>query len=128
MQAFLLNHPGFAVSLIVLLGIGSQWIANRLGLPSILVLLTTGFLVSPAGFGILLPEKLLGNDDMFFALISLSVAVILFEGGLTLNVHSLRGAAEGVRRLIFPGAPLGWLFEGTGHASFAVLIFLPWQS
>lgn len=120
MQAFLLNHPGFAVSLIVLLGIGSQWIANRLGLPSILVLLTTGFLVSPAGFGILLPEKLLGNDDMFFALISLSVAVILFEGGLTLKMDELREIATPLYALIFVGGLLtlslatlaGWALLG----------------
>jgi NhaP-type Na+/H+ or K+/H+ antiporter len=44
-------------------------------------------------------------------MISLAVAVILFEGGLTLNLHSLRDAAVGVKRLVFIGAPLGWLMS-----------------
>ncbi|PKP79326.1 MAG: sodium:proton exchanger, partial [Alphaproteobacteria bacterium HGW-Alphaproteobacteria-2] len=42
-------------------------------------------------------------------MVSIAVAVILFEGGLTLNFQSLRGAAEGVWRLVIIGAPLGWL-------------------
>jgi NhaP-type Na+/H+ or K+/H+ antiporter len=42
-------------------------------------------------------------------MISIAVAIILFEGGLTLNFHSLQDSVKGVRRLVFIGAPLGWL-------------------
>src|SRR5690606_27115830 len=42
-------------------------------------------------------------------MISIAVAVILFEGGLTLSLRALQDAAKGVRRLVFIGAPLGWL-------------------
>ena len=53
-----------------------QWIAWRLRLPAILFLLLAGMLVGP-GLGLLSPDKLFG--DMLFPIVSLAVAVILFE-------------------------------------------------
>jgi NhaP-type Na+/H+ or K+/H+ antiporter len=44
-------------------------------------------------------------------MISIAVAIILFEGGLTLTMHNLRDAAKGVTRLVVIGAPLGWLLS-----------------
>ncbi|MCB1885734.1 MAG: sodium:proton antiporter, partial [Geminicoccaceae bacterium] len=41
-----------------------------------------------------------------------AVAVILFEGGLQLNFHELRDAGNGVGRLVFLGAPIGWGLGG----------------
>ena len=35
------------ITLILFLGIGSQWLASRLRLPSILLLLVVGFVVGP---------------------------------------------------------------------------------
>ncbi|MGY9050525.1 MAG: cation:proton antiporter, partial [Rhodobacterales bacterium] len=49
--------------------------------------------------------------DIMSPIIAIAVAIILFEGGLTLNFRSLRDAAVGVRRLILIGAPLGWLLS-----------------
>ena len=64
-----------------------QWLAWRLRLPAILFLLIAGILLGPY-LGFLNPDALLG--DMFFPIVSLAVAVILFEGSLTLKFSELK--------------------------------------
>ena len=98
--------PEMAVALVGVLGGGAQWLAWRLRLPGIVLLLAAGLIVGPLA-GIFVPARDLG--PIVQPLVALAVAVILFEGGLTLSFHGLRGAAEGVRRLVFLGAPLGWI-------------------
>ena len=100
--------PVMAFALVGALGVGSQWLAWRLRMPAIVLMLAAGLLVGP-GLGLFDPARDIG--PLMKPMISVAVAIILFEGGLTLNLHSLRGAAEGVRRLVFLGAPLGWLFS-----------------
>ncbi|WP_102110083.1 cation:proton antiporter [Oceaniglobus roseus] len=100
--------PVAALALVGVLGVGSQWLAWKLRLPAIVLMLAAGILVGPA-FGLFDPDRDIG--PLTGPMISLAVAVILFEGGLTLNLHSLRDAAEGVKRLVFIGAPLGWLLS-----------------
>ena len=75
-----------AISSIPVLGILTHWISWRLKVPTILLLLIVGFLVGPV-FGFLNPDVLL--QDMLFPIVSLSVAIILFEGGLSLKVSDL---------------------------------------
>ncbi len=95
-----------AFALVGALGVGSQWVAWKLRMPAIVLMLLAGVLAGPV-FGLFDPQRDIG--PLTAPMISLAVAVILFEGGLTLNFHSLRDAAEGVRRLVLIGAPLGWL-------------------
>jgi NhaP-type Na+/H+ or K+/H+ antiporter len=88
--------------LLILVGIGilsliSQWLAWRLRVPAILFLLSAGVALGPVT-GVLDPDELFG--DLLFPFISLSVAVILFEGSLTLNREEIRGHGLVVRRLI----------------------------
>jgi len=99
-------NPVEAIALIGALGVGAQWIAWRLHLPAIVLMLAAGLIVGPA-LGILDPARDIG--DLVQPMVSVSVAIILFEGGMTLNLHALRDAAKGVRRLVLVGAPLGWL-------------------
>ncbi|MGR3757461.1 MAG: cation:proton antiporter [Tranquillimonas sp.] len=101
-------NPVAAFALVGALGVGSQWLAWRLRMPAIVLMLLAGLLAGPV-FGIFDPARDIG--PLTGPIISLAVAVILFEGGLTLNLASLRDAAEGVRRLVFIGAPLGWLLS-----------------
>ena len=90
---------------ILLLGIGAQWLAWRLRLPSILLLLLCGFVVGPfTGQRLVDPDTLLGESLLPF--VSLAVAIILFEGGLTLRFRELREARRAVFSLILLGAPL----------------------
>lgn len=98
--------PILAFALVGLLGVGSQWLAWRLRLPAIVLMLSAGILAGPVT-GLFVPARDIG--PLVQPMISLAVAVILFEGGLSLNLRELRDAADGVTRLIFIGAPLGWL-------------------
>jgi NhaP-type Na+/H+ or K+/H+ antiporter len=72
---------------IFILGIIAQWMAWRLRLPSILLLLAAGLAIGP-GFGILKPDDLFG--DLLLPLVSLAVAVILYDGGMNLRFRELR--------------------------------------
>ena len=88
------------------LGIVAQWIAIRVQLPSILLLLLSGFLIGPV-FNFLQPDHLLGN--MLFPFISLSVAIILFEGGLSLRISDLKQTGTTISKLIFLGGLISWI-------------------
>ncbi len=98
--------PVLGFALVGALGVGSQWLAWRLRMPSIVLMLLAGLIVGPV-LGLLDPAAQFG--DMLGPVIAIAVAIILFEGGMTLNFHSLRDAATGVKRLVALGAPLGWL-------------------
>ncbi|MEZ5301745.1 MAG: sodium:proton antiporter [Verrucomicrobiales bacterium] len=89
------------LALIAALGIGSQWIAWRLKLPSILFLLASGFLAGPI-MGWLDPDAMLG--DLLMPLVSVSVGLILYEGGLSLKFSELRETGAVVRNLVTIGA------------------------
>lgn len=100
---------GPTLALIVGAGMAAQWIAWRTQLPSIIALLIAGLTLGPVT-GLLEPDELLG--DTLFPLVSLSVALILFEGGLDLPPRELRNTGTAVRRLISIGAIItgvvGW--------------------
>ncbi|MBB2494575.1 cation:proton antiporter [Aquipseudomonas ullengensis] len=97
----------------ILLGIGgigaaalaSQWLAWRLRLPAILFLLISGILAGPL-LGWLDPSALFG--ELLFPLVSLSVALILFEGSLTLQLSEWREIGSVVKRLVTIGALSTW--------------------
>jgi NhaP-type Na+/H+ or K+/H+ antiporter len=100
------QHILLGLAGIVALGIAAQWLAWRLRIPSILMLLTFGIVVGPV-------TKLLSPDDLFGPLlpplVSLAVAVILFEGGLSLKVRELRAIGGDLLRLTTIGALVTWL-------------------
>ncbi len=102
------------LALIIILGIMALWLAWRLRLPSILLLLIFGFIAGPVT-GFLKPDELFG--DLLLPVVSLSVAIILFEGGLNLRITELRQTGGVVRNLITVGVLLTWLI-GTGAAYF----------
>ena len=94
------------ISLIALLSIACQWIAWWARLPAILFLLCCGIIIGP-GLGILEPDRLFG--DLLFPFVSLSVAIILFEGSLTLKLEEIRELRSVVRNLITVGALVTWI-------------------
>jgi NhaP-type Na+/H+ or K+/H+ antiporter len=115
-----------AFALVGALGVGAQWVAWRLKLPAIVLMLAVGLLVGPV-LGIFDPARDIGS--VVQPLIALAVAVILFEGGLTLELHKLGDARQGVMRLVIIGAPLGWalstaaLYYGAGLGWEASCVF-----
>ncbi|MBY6063549.1 cation:proton antiporter [Pseudidiomarina sediminum] len=95
-----------ALALIGVLSILCQWSAWRLKIPAILPLLLVGMAVGP-GFGWLQPDAVFG--DVLFPLVSLSVAIILFEGSLTLKIEEIRGHGRMVTHLVSIGMLVTWL-------------------
>ena len=83
--------PVVYLALVLALGILAQWLAWRLKLPSILILLAFGFGLSITT-GAQIDAYLGGETDTLLAVVSLFVAVILFEGGLTLKFSELKQA------------------------------------
>ncbi len=90
----------YAIAAIGLLGLTCQWIAWWLRLPAILFLLLVGILLGPV-LGWLHPDVLFGN--LLIPFIQLSVAIILFEGSLTLNFRQIPHQQKVVRNLITVG-------------------------
>lgn len=88
-----------------LAGAASQWLAWWVKLPAILFLLLTGILAGPV-LGLLDPDALFG--DLLLPIVSLAVAVILFEGSLTLRFEEIRGLEQVVRRLVSIGLLATW--------------------
>lgn len=96
----------FIIIIIITLGISSQWVAWRFQLPAIVVMAFTGLLIGPV-FGIINPKEVLG--EIFTPLVSLSVAIILFEGSLSLDTRELRGLSKPVFRIVTFGAGIAWI-------------------
>lgn len=104
----MLEHigPAFIISFIVAVGIAAQWLSWWLKQPAILLLLVAGVVLGPV-LGVLNPDELFG--DLLLPAVSLGVAVILFEGSLTLKFSEIRGHGQVVTRLITIGALVSML-------------------
>ena len=114
--------PVAAFALVGALGVGSQWLAWRMHMPAIVLMLAAGVLIGPVA-GLFDPQAVFG--DLMGPMIQLAVAVILFEGGLSLDFAKLGDARGGVRRLIWLGAPVGWLLSAL---ALHLVAGLGWQA
>ena len=94
-----------ALVLVGLLSIASQFVAYSVKLPAILFLLLAGIFVGPVT-GVLDADLLFG--DLLFPVVSLSVAIILFEGALTLKFSDISGHGNMVRNLCSIGVVVTW--------------------
>ncbi|MGF6392634.1 cation:proton antiporter [Pseudomonas plecoglossicida] len=100
-QQILLSVGGIGAA-----ALACQWLAWRLKLPAILFLLLAGILTGPV-LGWLDPQALFG--PLLMPLVSLAVALILFEGSLTLHLSQWRDIGSVVHRLVTVGALSTWL-------------------
>lgn len=110
----------------ILAGIGilsllCQWLAWRVRVPAIVFLLATGIIMGPIA-GMLVPAEIFG--ELLFPLVSLSVAIILFEGSLTLKFDEIKGHGSMVRNLIPAGTVVTCLI-GTLAARWALDLTWP---
>lgn len=92
--------PVISLVLVKLISIVCQYFAYKIKLSAILPLLSAGILVGPV-FGFINADLLLG--DLLFPIVSLSVAIILFEGSLTLKLEGLSGHGSMLRNLCTVG-------------------------
>ncbi|MCH4022882.1 MAG: cation:proton antiporter [Acetobacter sp.] len=107
-EYLLIENFLFALVFLVLGGgVLAQWLAWRFRFPAIVMLFGLGLLLGP-GLQILHPSQQIGT--IFHPLVSLAVALIVFEGGLALDLRQLREAGEGVIRLTLVALPISWLF------------------
>jgi len=105
----------------VLAGITAQVVAEYLKVPSIVFLLLFGVLLGPDGFGLLHPQKLGAGLEV---IVALSVAVILFEGGLNLELRDLGKVSGSLRNMVTLGTLITLL--GGGMAAHWLGEF-PWS-
>lgn len=110
------------MALLVGAGIGAQWLAWRIKIPSILLLLIMGSVLGPLT-GLLNPDEMLGTD-VLMTFVSISVALILFEGGLTLRFSELPEIGTVMWRLVTVGALITWVVVGLA-AHFALGLDAP---
>lgn len=114
-------HTLVALSAILLVGATCQWIAWRVKLPAILFLLISGILAGPVMHW-LHPDQLFGN--LLFPFISLAVAVILFEGSLTLKFQDISGLETVIRNMITIGVAVTWLITALATR---LLLHFSWE-
>ncbi len=93
------------LSAIGLLAFACQWLAWAVKLPAIIFLLITGIVAGPVT-GWLQPGLLFG--ELLFPVVSMLVAVILFEGSLTLRFEEIRGLQTVVQRMVSGGVLITW--------------------
>ena len=104
------NQVLIGVGLILVLAVGSQVLASRLKIPALIILLPAGFTAGAITTDVN-PQRLLGAA--FQPLVSLAVAVILYDAGMSLDLRKLRGHTRRVvDRLIVMGVPVTFAFGG----------------
>lgn len=96
------------ISLVIALFIGVIMlvITSHLRMPAIVLLLASGIALGPYGLNILNPSAL-GNG--LNIIISLLVAIILFDGGLTLQFYGYKRTPSVIRKLLTIGVLITWL-------------------
>ncbi len=115
-EYIMLSFAGITVA-----GIICQWFSWLVKLPAILFLLLVGIAAGPVT-GLIKPDELFG--DLLFPMVSLSVAIILFEGSLTLRFEEIKGIEKIVRRLVTSGLIVTWLATA---AATHWIIGLSWE-
>lgn len=117
---------------IIILGILAQWIAWRLKLPAILPLILIGLIVGPistlyteSGAKLIEPiwngsNGLFPGDGLYY-FVSLAIAIILFEGGLTLKRAEIKNVGPVITKLITVGTLVTFIVGGiSAHYIFGL--------
>jgi len=108
---------------VLIFGIFAQWFAWRLKIPAILPLILIGLIGGP--FSILFSsdgtkwiepvwngvEGLFPGESLFY-FVSLSISIILFEGGLTLKMKEFKNVGPSISKLITVGALITFIVAG----------------
>src|SRR5690606_37590056 len=94
LDAFRAMGPGAYLAVVIAVSVACQWIAWRLKIPSILLLLIVGF-----GIGQLVRAEDVFGHEVLFDGVGILVGVILFEGSMGLRLQQVRGLGRPVRRL-----------------------------
>ena len=94
------EHILQTIALAIFLGVTAQFLSQKLRLPSIIFLMLFGIVAGPQALHILRTHEI---PEITSAAISLGVAIILFEGGMTLHIADLKAAPKAIIRIIVGG-------------------------
>ncbi len=108
------------LAVIVLFGVGAQWIAKRRDFPSLLLLLPAGLIAGNVGAPLVQPEELFG--DTLFPGVTMLVGLLLFQSGLQLRFDDLPNDA---RRPVLRLNTLGAMLTLVGSSTAVWLVFDP---
>jgi len=114
-----LSQMALTVSLALLFGIIVHSLSQHLRIPSIVLLLGAGALLGPDILGWIKPESV---NFVLPAMIGYAVAVILFEGGMNLELKRLRRESAALRRLVTIGAVVTAI-----GGTFAAKVIMAWD-
>jgi NhaP-type Na+/H+ or K+/H+ antiporter len=95
-----IEHILQTITLTIFLGIAAQILSWKLRLPSIIFLMFFGIVAGPQVLHVLRTHEI---PDITSAGISLGVAIILFEGGMTLHLPDLKTAPKAIFQIILGG-------------------------
>ena len=112
------DAPGITVALALSVGMVAQVLARHLKIPGIVLLLGAGVALGADGLDIVHPKNL---GPGMGVLVSFAVAIILFEGGLQLDLRRLKREGKAIRRMVTVGA----LITGVG-ATIAAKLLMDW--
>ena len=106
----------YQLAAIIILGILAQWFAWKIKVPAILPLIIIGLLVGPISTyfthdGLKWIEPMykpevhhgLFPEDLLFSFVTLSIGIILFEGGMTLKIKEIKGIGPVIAKMLFWG-------------------------
>ena len=111
-----LQPSALTLAIALAAGAAAQSLATQVRLPGIVLLLAAGAVLGPEVAGWVDPAAL---GDGLALLVEFGVAVVLFQGGLNLDLERLRRQESAIWRLVFAGA-LGTL-AGAAVLSWFVL-------
>lgn len=105
-------HESFVIGLVsvAVLGGVAQWLGWRLRLPAILLLLIFGVAAGPEGLGLVQTDAMFG--DLLLPFVAIAVAILLFEGALTLHLPELGERFGVVAKLVTVGTLVTWVLGG----------------
>ncbi|MGH7255338.1 MAG: cation:proton antiporter, partial [Nitrospirales bacterium] len=113
------THGGLTMAVALAAGVLAQSLARHFRLPGIVLLLAVGALLGPEALG-WVHSRSLGSG--LFGLVDFAVAVVLFEGGLNLELSRLRREEGPIRKLVTLGAVVT-----LAGATLAALLALGWS-
>ncbi len=114
-----LDDAPLTLALAMMCGIVAQIAGRHARIPGIVLLLGAGVALGPDGAGLIRPAAM---GAALPALVGFAIAVILFEGGLSMRLEVLRQQAVVIRRLVTVGALITAVL-----ATVSARLFMPWD-
>ncbi len=117
---------GILVSIILLISVFCQYVAWRTKFPAITFLIIAGLILGPFTGSIKGGTEFQNFFDLF---LPIAAALILFEGGLSLNIKEIKHTKTSILRLLFISTPITYLliyliFYKLGGLNFDIAIIM----